>query len=70
MDRILTKLDRAAHITGHTTPENTDEYKNLLGDCAAYQTNIFHNCDTGFHEFFSDTPTWIRDIAKKRKWAS
>jgi hypothetical protein len=79
--RILTPLDRQAHIravvrrfnadpTSHKTYAIEDEGIQMVGDLATLHTNEFH-CDVcGGLEFYPDTPMWIREMAVRRGWAN
>jgi hypothetical protein len=68
-ERILTPEQRQLHINRHFWRDDKTEFAaELLGDIATVNGNQFHNPETGFHEFYPDTPAWIREISKKRGW--
>ena len=39
-----------------------------LGDIASVNCWRRHNPETGFEEFYANTPDWIVEIARERKW--
>lgn len=66
--RILTPLQRAVHIAHCRAthgPGLSEEYFKSVGDNATVTTNKFHNPETGFLEFYPDTPDWVRALEHK-----
>jgi hypothetical protein len=39
-----------------------------LGDIASVNCWRAHDPNTGYQRFFSNTPKWVLEIAKKRRW--
>jgi len=67
MTRILTEFQLAAHIAHCRAthgPDLPDSYFESVGNLAAVNSNQFHNPETGFLEFYADTPQWVRDLDK------
>jgi hypothetical protein len=71
--RILTPLQRAVHIVRCRATHGaglSEDYFKSLGDMATINTNQFHNPETGFLEFYPDTPDWVRKLQTKTKHAN
>ena len=73
---IETRADRLEHIRQCRESDRKScwgEVKNLmhyanLGDIASVNCWRRHNPQTGFEEFYANTPDWIVEIARERKW--
>jgi len=68
--RILTTAERHFHVVRckeRDPHQHNADYWDLLGDIAAVNSNYYHNAETGHLELYSDTPDWVRAVAKKRK---
>ena len=66
--RILTPGQRAVHIAHCRAthgPGLPGDYLKSVGDMATVNTNQFHNPETGFLEFYPDTPAWVRALENK-----
>lgn len=52
-----------------TWPENPSvDYLESVGDSASVNTWRAHNSMNGFEVFKADTPDWVVEIARRRKW--
>jgi len=73
---IETRTDRLEHIRQCRESDRKSrwgEVKNPrhypdLGDIASINCWRRHNPQTGFEEFYANTPEWIVEIARERKW--
>lgn len=74
MKRITTNEDRDAHVSNYLAKyphlAKCEGHAEQVGDMASVNANMFHNPNTGFQEFFADTPEWIIEIARKNKWVT
>ena len=80
MKRILTKKDWDRHYNqykrrylkicgiAHPSVTDTGEHCTLTTNLAAYHSNIYHNPETGFHEFLPDAPLWVIEMAIRQGW--
>lgn len=73
---IETREDRLEHINECRAADrksrrgevkNPKHYENL-GDIAAVNCWRCHNSETGFEEFYANTPEWIVEIAREHRW--
>ena len=73
---IEIREDRLEHIRECREADRKScwgEVKNLmhyanLGDIASVNCWRRHNPETGFEEFYANTPDWIVEIAREHKW--
>ena len=79
MKRILTKKDWYKHYNRykkqylkkhHPSIQDTDNHCALVTNIAAYNSNVYHNSETGFHQFLPDAPLWVIEMAVRNKWYS
>ena len=66
-ERILTPEQRRDHVS-RLVGYSDAAVRERTGDLAAFNSNRRHNPATGFDEWLSGTPEWVKEIGKRYGW--